>query len=437
MIVFCTTCKGRTQHIRETLPKNLADNAGYVDCKFVLLDYGSPDDLLSYCLHFHARELASGRLVIYRFPEQKTFKMAHAKNMAHRMGIREGGDILVNLDADNYTGPGFAAYVAEKFRENSNVFLWADRSQPVEVRFPKGCNGRIVVSKHAFLNAGGYDEKFVAWGPDDKDFHFRLRRLGYEPLKIGRHHLDVVLHNDKMRFKDYPKAAVCKNSDDLTPLNGDDVGVVNFGNFGCGVVYRNFDTAPITLAPLPTRIFGIGMHKTATTSLHHALQILGYNSAHWKSAHWAKAIWREMNELGRSLTLERNYALCDLPITLLYKQLDRAYPGSKFILTVRNPHDWLATVEKHWDYTLNPFRAAWDSDPFTHRIHKILYGRETFSPKIMLTRYVRHNAEVKEYFADRPEDLLVMDMDFAGWPELCDFLGDFHPRIPYPRVFSL
>lgn len=26
MIAFCITCKGRTQHLRETLPKNLADN---------------------------------------------------------------------------------------------------------------------------------------------------------------------------------------------------------------------------------------------------------------------------------------------------------------------------------------------------------------------------------------------------------------------------
>ena len=42
--------------------------------------------------------------------------MAHAKNMAHRLGIIEGADILCNLDADNFTGPGFASYIAEQMQ---------------------------------------------------------------------------------------------------------------------------------------------------------------------------------------------------------------------------------------------------------------------------------------------------------------------------------
>ena len=35
MIVFCTTCKGRAQHLEQTLPQNLADNAHYEHCKEV------------------------------------------------------------------------------------------------------------------------------------------------------------------------------------------------------------------------------------------------------------------------------------------------------------------------------------------------------------------------------------------------------------------
>jgi hypothetical protein len=66
-------------------------------------------------------------------------------------------------------------------------------------------------------------------------------------------------------------------------------------------VYRNFDPTPIHLNPLPTRIFGIGFHKTATNSLNAALKILGYDSAHWESGAWAKAIWKEMTGSGRSL----------------------------------------------------------------------------------------------------------------------------------------
>jgi len=446
MIVFCVTCRGRNQHIRLTLPKNIVDNADFRDCKFVLLDYGSPDDLISYVLTHHMRSILAGRLVLYRFPDQKGFKMAHAKNMAHRLGILEGGDILVNLDADNYTGPGFAKYVAEKFAADPNVFLWANRNQPSEIRYPKGCNGRIAVSKHAFVNAGGYNEgKYETWGPDDKDFNFRLRRLGYTPAEIPRQFLEVVLHNDKMRFRDYPHAKNGGSNCDDEIVEGNET-IANFGNFGCGTVYRNFDPSPIELRPVPTRVFGIGMHKTATTSLHHALKILGYDSAHWKSAHWAKAIWREMNTLGRSLTLEKSYALCDLPITLLYQKLDRAYPGSKFILTKRSEDGWIETVRKHWDPAFNPFRGQWDGDPFTNRIHTILYGSPEFNADKMLARYRSHNAAVLDYFKGRRDDLLVMDMDFgwpnqndagAGWWELCSFLGDRIPLgVPYPRAFA-
>jgi hypothetical protein len=189
------------------------------------------------------------------------------------------------------------------------------------------------------------------------------------------------------------------------------------------VVYRNGDPEPIELGPVPTRIFGIGWHKTATTSLNAALTILGYDSAHWISAHWAKAIWTEMTEVGKSLTLERHFALCDLPIPLLYKELDRAYPNSKFILTVRDEWQWLESVRLHWDREANPYRAQWNRDPFSHQVHKLCYGQKWFDPHIFLERYRRHNREVLEYFKDRPQDLLVMDMNKgAGWWELCGFL---------------
>lgn len=142
-----------------------------------------------------------------------------------------------------------------------------------------------------------------------------------------------------------------------------------------------------------------------------------------------------MNALGKSITLERYYALCDLPIPMLYRELDAAYPGSKFILTVRSESDWLKSVEWLWDPARNP-RYDWNVQPFTHPIHQALYGRTDFDATTFLERYRRHNAEVKEYFRDRPGDLLVMDMDHpgAGWPELCGFLNKPIPIVPYPRA---
>jgi hypothetical protein len=440
MIAFCTTCRGRAQHIKLTLPKNLKDNPG-PNSKFVLVDYSSQDDLVEYLRSHHAMDIASGKLIVYHYPNVEKFRMAHAKNMAHRLGIAEGGTVLVNLDADNYTGPNFDEYLEEKFKE-PNIFMWARVMQANGDRLKRGASGRIVVSAKDFINVGGYDEKYEHWASDDKDFSARLRSCGIAGREIDPKYLDLVLHNDKMRFRDYPHI---RDSTDSGAFFVAPEGIIaNFGNIGCGLVLRNFGVV-VQLLPVPTRIFGIGMHKTATTSLHHALEILGYDSAHWISAHWAKAIWREMRELRRSPTLERHYALGDLPIPILYEQLDRAYPGSKFILTTREERGWLKTVERHWSRDFNPFRSSWDKDPFTHKIHREVYGRKNFDPQVMLARYRKHNADVLAYFKNRPQDLLVMDMDLgwpkrndegAGWYELCGFLEKPIPRMPYPKSFA-
>jgi hypothetical protein len=295
------------------------------------------------------------------------------------------------------------------------------------------------------LNTGGYDEvKFEGgWSSEDKDFNLRLRNHEYRDIEIASFYLDAVRHNDRMRFREYPHMAdiagdLLINTHTVTKTT------VNDGNVGCGIVYRNFDwDVPITIEPLSNgitkqRIFGIGLHKTATTSLHIALQILGYSSWHWTPiadlppAHAAQAIWREMNRFGQSRTLELSSALSDLPIPLLYKKLDAAYPGSKFVLTTRSERGWLEAAMRHFSPTFNKHRALWDH-PFIDFIHNKLYGRVDFESETFIARYRRHNSEVLEYFEGRANDLLVMNMDDgAGWPELCAFLNCSIPTGTYP-----
>jgi hypothetical protein len=447
LIAFCTTCKGRLPHLRETLPKNIADNLSYPNLKFIVLDYSSDDGLSDYVNSNHSAEIESGRLALYQFRDAPKFHMAHAKNMAHRCGLLHGAEILVNVDADNFTGEGFAHHIAAQCY-SPEIFLQAmwNRWVPIDGKkewvsespsgefvppVPKGSNGRIVVSARAFLKAGGYNEKFDSWGPDDKDFNIRIRRLGYAPKLIDSVFLETILHNDRLRFREYPHVKNTKGYNFAIKVEDSKETIANYGRVGMGTVYR--DSQPISLGPLPTRIFGIGMHKTGTTSLHQAFQILGYDSGHWNNAHWAKAIWREMNDIGHSPTLERSYALSDLPIPLLYKELDRAYPGSKFILTIRPEDDWLRSVRQHWSND-NQYRHQWDIDPFTHAIHKALYGQSEFNETIFRERFRRHNTEVKEYFRDRPTDLLVMDISSGNcWPKLCEFLGRPIPDVAYPK----
>ena len=420
-VAFCSTCQGRAHHLARTLPANLAGNP---DALFVLLDYGSDDNFAEF-VQEHAMHILDSRIVYYKLENPGPFRMAHAKNLAHRLAIFEGAEVLVNLDADNYAGTGFASYAREHFSEHPQSFLWARMIPGILTR---GVSGRIALKASTFVKCGGYDEsRYNDWGPDDKDLNTRLQRMGYEATEIPARYLAAIKHDDRVRFRAYPHA---RPQTSEYPVEIPAVGtVVNSGRFGCATVFRNFSPVPITLAPIPTRIFGIGWHKTGTTSLASALAVLGYDTAHWVSPRWARNIHEEM-QTGKSKTLEASYALTDFPIPLLYQQLDQAYPGSKFILTLRPEGEWLASVKKHFSER-NPWRRSWDIDAFTHKVHSIAYGRGDFDESAMLERYRRHNRQVMAYFAHRPHDLLVMEK--PDWHDLCAFLGKPIPSLPYPK----
>jgi len=434
-IAFCTTCKGRAQHVKLTLAKNLEDNDDYEHAVFIVLDYGSNDGLIEHLKEYYQLLIDDGRLVVYSYNTTGAFRMSHAKNMAHRCGLLEGADILVNLDADNYTGPGFASYLATQFaKQGKNSFMW---SYMVPGVMPPGINGRIAMTREAFLKSGGYDERFSAWGRDDRDLCERLERLHCVGYKVAPQFLDGVRHAARLRFKDYPHARTLMCGEAEPKNVKATTTIANFGRVGMGTVTRNFDTKPITLRLMPTRIFGIGMHRTGTSSLHTALRILGLDSVHWPDAKWARKVYTEVRTHGRSETLERRYSACDLPISMLFHTLDTVYPNSKFILTVRNEANWLASIERHFSYEGNDYRLHWDYDHFSHYIHQELYGRMTFDSDQFMKRYRYHINEVLEHFTGRPNDLLVMNMDDgAGWRELCAFLGCAIPEIEYPKVNS-
>jgi hypothetical protein len=404
-VTFCITCKNRTQHLKLTLPQNIRDNPG---AHFVLLNYGTQDDLMKWVLEEETvyDAIKSHVLNVYTYSYEGPFRMAHAKNMAHRLAIMEGADLLVNLDADNFTGADFAGYCKSMLAPLKNTFLAIGPIVPGVT--PRGLSGRIAVTKNAFLKLGGYDERFEDWGADDKDFNKRLQRCGYEAQIIPDRFMTCVRHNDRMRFKEYPHVATTTHCEHQKLVDTTNT-IANWGNFGW-------------------------MHKTGTTSLHQAFKILGYNAAHWTSAHWAKKLWREMNTEGKSLTLEKHYALSDMPIGNLFRKLDEAYPGSKFILTTRNEDAWINSVRRHYNPNHNAWRPNWENDPFTNIIHKHTYGITTFNEQIMRERFRRHNSDVIMHFRNRPKDLLVLTDAQTSWDKLCFFLNETTPTVPYPRV---
>jgi len=191
-VSFCTACMGRLQHLKETLPQNLEENQDYPHVEFVLLNYNSPDGLDEWVGRVMKEAINQGRLKYFYTRGPKYFHMAHAKNLAHQLAT---GDILCNLDADNFAGRGFARFLADTFVDNKNQVIQGDLS------VSKGASGRVIVPKKYFMMAGGYDERMQGWGFEEQDLVRRLCNGGLEYHRLNEgQFLRTIEHDSQERF---------------------------------------------------------------------------------------------------------------------------------------------------------------------------------------------------------------------------------------------
>ena len=181
------------------------------------------------------------------------------------------------------------------------------------------------------------------------------------------------------------------------------------------------------------KIFGIGLSKTGTTSLGQALNQLGIATIDYP--HDARTLDELERGVYRLSILEHYQAVTDTPVAPYYAQLDALYPGSKFILTVRDKDAWLRSAESHWQFSREWAERDRQFARFTYFICTAVYGCVRFNAERFSYVYDTHLRNVMDYFADRPDDLLVMDICAGdGWEKLCDFLGMPVPDAEFPRL---
>jgi len=175
------------------------------------------------------------------------------------------------------------------------------------------------------------------------------------------------------------------------------------------------------------KIFGIGLSKTGTSSLAQALQILGFRTLDNMGA--SRYVAGDLSSIDLE-KVEAHDALTDTPIPSFYRELDRRYPGSKFILTVREREGWLKSCMKQFSLRF----AESQSEP-NKRLFVDLYGTNVFDAEKFARGYDRFVVGVTEYFRDRTDDLLVLNVTAGeGWERLCPFLAKPVPDIPFPKA---
>ncbi|MCL2327573.1 MAG: glycosyltransferase family 2 protein [Bacteroidetes bacterium] len=192
-IAFCITCMNRLCHLQQTLEKNILDNYLIDDVEFVLLDYNSTDGLGEWVQQNMQTYIDSGILVYYKTTEPKVYHRSHSRNMAFRLA---NAGILCNLDADNFLGKGFAAFMIQEFATHSNIFYTNNHSF-------NDTFGRVSVRYEDFTAIRGYNEALKSYGYEDNDFMNRLMKHGLQPMSFqDPEFYRYISHSDKSRISE-------------------------------------------------------------------------------------------------------------------------------------------------------------------------------------------------------------------------------------------
>lgn len=198
-----------------------------------------------------------------------------------------------------------------------------------------------------------------------------------------------------------------------------------------------------------TKYFCIGRNKTGTTSLEKAFVDLGYRVGNQAKAELlADQHYFAGNFLPLISYCKSAEVFQDAPFSWpeTFKFIDKAFPGSKFILTVRDDAEqWYQSITKfhakHFGQngripTIADLKGAeYRRLGFMYNTVKV-HGTpddDPYNKEIMISHYHAHNLSVLEYFKGRPEDLLVMNLAEEGaYQRFVDFLGVQSPYSDLP-----
>ena len=201
--------------------------------------------------------------------------------------------------------------------------------------------------------------------------------------------------------------------------------------------------------PSSPRIFQIGFNRCGTTTLIRFFQANGLKSLHWGRGSIAAGIEAAYLEGKPLLSYTDGYfvygdmefveveseskkILKKKPFRRLYKnlsknkfipiyaferfrELDKQYPGSRFILNTRNVEEWVNSrirfLERGYFYCKHGNNY--------HSSQKELN-------QCWIKHWNEHILDVKEYFSERPEDLLEFDLDKDSPQKIANFFSDLN-----------
>jgi hypothetical protein len=199
------------------------------------------------------------------------------------------------------------------------------------------------------------------------------------------------------------------------------------------------------------KVIGAGLPRTGTLSMKHALEQLGFGrcyhmeevfAAHERARAWASYFtggpvdWDEV--------FDGYGSAVDAPAYVAWRDLMKAYPEAKVVLTVRDPESWYESMRR--TILADGFLDALMATDLGAMLGPMLGAMMAEVPglppmdgppsgppprELMLAMGEAHNAAVLREVP--PERLLVFKVS-EGWEPLCRFLGVEIPGEAFPRV---
>jgi len=200
------------------------------------------------------------------------------------------------------------------------------------------------------------------------------------------------------------------------------------------------------------KVIGAGVGRTGTLSLKAALERIGFgpcfHGRHVLDHPERLPLWQaaaEGREVDWSALFAGYPASVDWPGAAYWRELARAFPAAKIILTVRDASAWYDSVHN----TIYRMFGDGPADGLVDEARRTVPGLDVFTDfhrrmiwngffhgrfadrEHAIGAYEAHNAAV---LREAPPDRLLVIGPGAGWEPLCAFLGVAVPDEPYPHL---
>jgi glycosyltransferase involved in cell wall biosynthesis len=184
-ITFITTCKGRLEHVKQTMPKIMA--LGQVNVIFV--DYGCPQK--------------SGDWVITNFPSVKVINVTDDNGFCLSRAR--------NIGAAQANTPWIFFIDADIIVKHDLGFWLSNNLKTYKIYRPSSINGKrdtetygsFICPTNLFNSVGKYDEVFSGWGGEDEDIYRRLAKMSVISESYPSDYIKAIRHDDSERTKFY------------------------------------------------------------------------------------------------------------------------------------------------------------------------------------------------------------------------------------------